>query len=313
MAESENRPGLSPLQGRLLVLGAGVLWSLNGVFNTMLRQETVFGLHVPEVLPIHIAFFRAMFAGLAFLPTLRRGDISWKPMMLFMAIAFAVMNITFVTAMAIDNVAKALALQYVAPMWTYIAGLIWLGEAPNRRSLFSVMLAVLGVAVIVWGGWRHGQLPVVALGVVSGLMYSAVLIFLRKLKSESSRWLTALNFLVSAIVLVPFVIAVPVPTWPQMICLLIFGTIQLALPYWLIAKGLQSVSPQEVACLTLIEVPLSPIWAWLVATHPRPPLLTDLIGAAVILAALLLRYVPIRRTKPAPAVSGNCQGGDSAL
>lgn len=313
MGESESRPGPSLLQGRLLVIAAGVLWSLNGVFNTLLRQDTVWSLHVPEVHPLHIAFYRALFAGLAFVPTIRRVDVSFKRGMLFMAIAFAIMNATFVTAMALDNVAKALALQYVAPMWTYIAGILWLRESPNRRALISVFLAVGGVAVIVWGGWHNNQLPIVALGMISGFMYSVVLIWMRLLKSESSRWLNAINFLSSALVLAPVLLFISVPTWPQFVCLVLFGTIQLALPYWLIARGLRTISPQEVACLTLVEVPLSPLWAWLVARNPNPPLATDLIGGGIILAALLFRYLPLWRTRPAPAVSADCQPAEPAL
>lgn len=305
--------GISLAQGRLLVIAAGVLWSLNGIFNTTLRQDTALELHVPEVHPLHIAFYRALFAGLVFVPMLRRTEVTWKRGMFFMAVAFAVMNATFVTAMALDNVAKALALQYVAPMWTLVAGILWLRETPNRRSLVSVLLAVAGVGVIVWGGWQHGQLPIVALGVVSGLMYSAVLIWLRLLKTESSRWLMAINFLTSALVLVPFAFFISVPTWKQMLGLVLFGTVQLALPYWLITRALRVVSPQEAACLTLIEMPLSPIWAWLIARKPNPPLTTDLIGAAIILAALLLRYVPCKRTNRTAAVAADCQPARPAL
>jgi drug/metabolite transporter (DMT)-like permease len=309
MPPSETVAKHSQSIGRILALAAGALWSLNGVFNTALCQETALNLHVPEVHPLHIAFYRALFAGLAFLPGLKRSEVTWKRSMLFMVIAFAIMNVTFVTAMAIDNVAKALALQYVAPMWTLIAGAIWLGEKIERRSIVAVAIAAIGVATIVWGGWQHGQLPVVALGIVSGLSYSAVLVWLRLLKGHSSRWLTAINFLTSAAALLPFVFLVSVPSLAQFACLMLFGTIQLALPYWLITRSLKSISPQEVACLTLVEVPLSPIWAWLIASKPKPILTTDLIGAAIILGALLIRYVPWKRTEAPAAVSGDCQHG----
>ena len=69
----------SQVQGRLLILTAALLWSLSGVFVPLLRSETRLGLHVPEVLPWHIAFFRVFFAGAVLVPLLKRRDVAWRP------------------------------------------------------------------------------------------------------------------------------------------------------------------------------------------------------------------------------------------
>src|SRR5262249_55398476 len=207
--------GPSPMHGRLLIVLAAVLWSLNGFFNTVLRSESFLHLDVPEVKPLHIDFYRVLFAGLVLVPSLRIRDVTFRRPMFFTAAAFAIMNFLFVKAMAegTGHVAKALFLQYTAPAWMYLMCVFWLKEPVNWRNLLTVAIASVGVAVIVWGGWQNSELPIVLIALGSGVAYAAVLIGLRVLRRESARWLTVLNFLVSALALLPVMLFISPPTW----------------------------------------------------------------------------------------------------
>jgi drug/metabolite transporter (DMT)-like permease len=67
----------------------------------------------------------------------------------------------------------------------------------------------------------------------------------------------------------------------------------MGLPYWLVARGLRVVSPQEAGMITLLEPLLNPLWAYLVAREiPKFP---TFIGGALILGALAWRYWPFRK------------------
>ena len=110
----------------------------------------------PALDPLQIAFGRAFFAGLALLPLLRRGDVSFRPAMLVTAVCFAAMNALYVTAMAIGSAANAVFLQYTAPMWLALVGVFWLKEPADRRTLMALAVSMVGVAVIVVGGWGDG-------------------------------------------------------------------------------------------------------------------------------------------------------------
>ena len=87
------------------------------------------------------------------------------------------------------------------------------------------------------------------------------------------------------------------PTWPQLGWLALFGTLQMGLPYLLMARGLRSVGPQEAGTLTLLEPILNPLWAYLVAPEKEKPTVHILVGGGCILAALAYRYWPFRRMK----------------
>jgi drug/metabolite transporter (DMT)-like permease len=281
--------------GRLCIALAALFWSSSGAFTKLLTQDTPLHLNEPKLTPLQIAFWRVLFAALVLLPLLRRRDLSWRPALLGMAACFAVMNALFVSAMALGTAATAILLQYTAPMWMYLASVWLLGEAADRRSSVALVIGLAGIAVIVAGGWRDAQLGVVAIALGSGLAYAGVMVYLRLLRDASSLYLTVVNFLTSALVLVALVWPLPRPAPAQLAVLFGYGAVQMALPYWLAARGLRRVSPQEAGTITLLEPLLNPAWAYLVSPKTEVPSVFTWVGGAFILGALAWRYAPRRR------------------
>jgi DME family drug/metabolite transporter len=292
-------------QGRLCIVAAAVLWSLSGAFTKFLTNVMVEDYGFDQIRPLQIAFYRVLFAGLVLVPSLRRADLAFRPQMLVMALCFAAMNALFVTALAEGTAANAILLQYTAPMWMYLASIFWLGERADRRSTVALVLGMAGIAVIIVGGWDGGQISTVAVALGSGVTYAGVLIFLRALRGLSPRWLTVWNHLLGALALVPLVWGQPLPAWQQYIVLFLFGSVQMGLAYWLVARGLRVVSPQEAGAITLLEPLLNPVWAYLVWSQTETPSLVTYIGGAFILGALAWRYWP----KKAPKGSEKLAGG----
>jgi drug/metabolite transporter (DMT)-like permease len=292
----------------MYIILAALLWSLSGFFTRLLTHDTPVRLGPEPVSGLTISFYRIFFAGLVLVPTLRPRDISFRPMMLVMVGIFAVMNLTFVLAMAGGEVgddllagaksSNAILLQYTAPMWIYLASVCFLGESAERRGVITVTLGLFGIAVLVWGGWQEAHLPVIALGLASGLFYAGVIVCLRVLRDASSNWLTVLNTLGGALAVVPLLWyrGWPTMTGLQLGIVALFGAVQMGLPYWLVARGLRVVSPQEAGAITLLEPLLVPVWAYLVAPQKESPTVFTVTGGALILGALVWRYWPLRPT-----------------
>jgi drug/metabolite transporter (DMT)-like permease len=289
--EGLGRPGLA--HGRLCIVAAALLWSLSGGFTKLLTQETAWGLHSPGLDPLVIAFYRVLFAGLVLLPSLRRRDLSFRPTMVLMVACFATMNALFISAQALGTAANAVLLQYTAPLWMYWASVWWLREPAERRSYQALLVGMVGVGVIVLGGMQEAQMGVISIGLGSGLAYAGVILCLRVLREASSRWLTVVNHLCGALLLVPLTWHLPTPSAAQLAVLALFGTIQMALPYWLVARGLRVISPQEAGTITLLEPLLNPWWAYLVSGE-RPSTFT-FVGGVLILGSLFWRYAPFLR------------------
>ncbi len=306
---AETSPPLSLAQGRLCIVLAALLWSTSGMFTKLLTQDTFLGLNQPDLqslavgdycLPVQIAFYRPLFASMVLALTLRRQDFSCHRLMLVGAGCFAAMNATFLTAVALGTAANAILLQYTAPLWVYLAGTWWLGEKPDRRSTISLVAGLCGIGVIVGGGYNAAELPILGGALASGLAFAGVILCLRALRQLSPRWLTLWNHLGSALVVLPLVLPLPPPSWPQLGVQILFGVLQMGLPYWLLARGLRVVSAQEAGAITLLEPILMPVWAYLVSPATEAPQAATFVGGAIILAALAYRYWP----GPAPVTSG---------
>jgi drug/metabolite transporter (DMT)-like permease len=280
------------------VVLAAILWSTSGGFTKLLTKPTALHLDQPHLTELQIAFARVLFAGLALTPFVRRSDVAFRPAMIPTALTFAAMNALFVSALATGTAANAILLQYTAPMWMYVVSVWWLREPADRRGAISLVIGMIGIGIIISGGYfdagQVGQLPVILLALGSGVTYAGVLIGLRVLRDVSSRWLTVFNQIVSALALLPFVWGTPLPTGSQILVLFLYGSLQLALPYWLVARGLRRVSPQEAGTLTLLEPILNPLWAFLVSPGTERPSAWTYAGGFFILGALLYRYWPLR-------------------
>jgi drug/metabolite transporter, DME family len=294
---SPNVPSLA--QGRWYIVLAALLWSTGGAFTKALTMPTPLGAYPPELepfrwhdtaFPVHIACWRALFAGMVLLAAVRPRDIELRPLMFFMAGCFAVMNLTYITAQALGTAANAILLQYSAPLWMYLAAVFLLGERADRRSTIALVLGMLGIAVIVGGGWSEGEMLVMVIGLASGLSYAAVLVCLRALRGLSPSWLTAWNHLIGGLVVVPLIWSLAPPTLLQFVILFFFGAVQMGLAYWLVARGFQAVSPQEGGTILLLEPLLNPVWAYLVAGEV--PHATTFVGGGIIVGALAWRYWP---------------------
>jgi drug/metabolite transporter (DMT)-like permease len=276
----------------LCILLAALLWSLGGALTKLLREPTPLGLHEPELDPLLIATYRVLFAGLIFVPFLRRRDLTYSPWMIFTALSFALMNATYISAVATGSAASAILLQNSAPLWLYLVGVFALGEKTSLRGAISLLLGLTGIAIIVAGGWHDARLTPALLALASGVFYAGILTGLRLLRAHSALWVTTLNHLTGAVVLLPLVWHLPLPSGPQMFTLLLFGVIQLGLPYWFMARGLHVVSAQEAGTLILLEPLLNPLWAYLVSPGTESLTIHTFMGGAFVLAALLYRYWP---------------------
>ncbi len=281
---------------RLLILLAAVGWSLSGAFRRLLDTDIV-GLDTPRLTDLQIAAGRALCAGLFLAPFVRVKDVSFSPMMCWTAASFAIMNATFIAAIGTGRSGSAVMLQYTAPLWVYLAGVWVMGERPDRRSAVALGVGMLGVGLITWGGWEENNLLPVALGLTSGLFFAGVILGLRAQREAAPVWLTVVNHLVGGLVLLPLLWGAPTPTWGQVGLLVVFGVVQMGLPYAMMARGLRHVSPQEAATLTLLEPILNPVWAYLVAPGRESPTVWLALGGACVVGALAYRYWP-RRAGP---------------
>ena len=291
-------------RARIELIAAAVLWSLSSFFIRLLSQSGPLGLHEPQLSSLQIAFFRSLFAGLAMGLLLRKGNVVVKPIMFAMVVCFAVMSGLYLSALNLGPAANAILLQNTAPVWLCLFGWAVLRETTDVKTWVSVAVALVGGTVIVVGNWSGGenQGTILAMAAGSGVAYAGVILFLRALRGTAAAWLTMWNLAGSALCLALYIgirfgpsellTWLTTPTFTQLVFLAAFGIVQMALPYALFARGLRTVSPTEAGIITLLEPLLNPLWAYFIAPDRDTPTVWTLIGGAILLTAIGLRYLP---------------------
>jgi drug/metabolite transporter (DMT)-like permease len=297
MGESRERPSLppSPEQGRLYVLAAAALWSLGGVFAKSLALDS-----------LTIAFYRGLFAALVLLPVVPRSRWVFRPVMLPLGLCFGAMTGFYIGAIKATTAANAIYLQCTATFWTIPLSAWLLGERPDRRSIWAIGVATLGIAAIVLYGYdgRPREEVGIALGLASGVAYASVAIGLRGLRDLDPVWLSAINNLMGAVALGGWILlykgAITLPAGSQALSLLAFGALQMAIPYCLFARGLRALGAPEAALLALLEPVLNPVWV--VLFHGERPAPATLAGGLFLLTGVVVRYAPLPsgRAHPRP-------------
>lgn len=279
-------------RSRLLILVAALLWSTSGFF----AKAPWFEDWPPETRGVALTFWRSVFAALAVIPFVRKP--SFRLAMIPMSLSFTAMTYSFLVAMVLGSETTTIWLQYVGPAWVAIAGLIGLGDRPNRSDGLMVLLSLIGISVIVTMESRRGGGNIVSgpvgLALFSGLMYTGVVLSIRHMRGVDVAWLGLVNHGVSVVLLAPLVIGkTPLPHGFQWVALALFGSVQLALPYMIFAWAMRKVESNEAALITLIEPIAVPVWTFLAwRNHPdyEFPKWWTILGASFIAMGFVWRY-----------------------
>jgi len=268
------------------VLSAVLLWSTSGLF----AKNDIFAVWPTEHRGLLFGFWRAFFAGALLLPWVRRPR--WDLRLIPMAATFAVMNGSFLCSMVLTTAANAIWLQATAPIWVLLFSIFFLRHPRRPADAFFAVMCGLGIGYILWDGRTTEQSTAgVLLGLLSGVTFGGVVIWLRVLRSTNGTFLIALNQLAAACSMLPIILSLGVwrtPTWPQLLVLAAFGIGQMGIPYLLMATAVRSISSLEASVLALLEPILVPIWvALLIGEQPAA---ATIVGAGLILIGLATKY-----------------------
>lgn len=268
------------------MLLAAVLWSLAGIFIKFLFLP-----------PLTIVFYRSLFAALFFAFFVRKTAVMPRVPVLVSVISYTAAISAFVAANKITTAANAIVLQYTAPMFVFAIVHCLFREKIAALSWISLLIGMLGIAVICAGSAGQPDAAGVAIALLSGMLFAIYMVSLRFLKDINAGTLTFLNNLACCLLLLPLVRSGLAISSNELWIVAIMGIVQLGIPYWLFSKGVEKIQLQEASLIILIEPVLNPIWvAVAVGEVPSQP---TLIGGSLIVLSLGVRYVWQLLTTPA--------------
>jgi len=305
-AESADQKAAGSRQaGALLVLTAAALWSTGGV-----------GLKIAEAEPLVLAGLRSAFA-LVFMAgvllfTLRRrgagiaeiGALLQRPLVWAAAASYALMVVTFVLAVRRTTAANAIFIQYTGPVYVALLSGPVLGERVTASDLAAVGLGAIGMGLAFGGEIAGGRMEGNLIALLSSFGFAGLPLLLRldqrRLQApdvdERTRRAAvhapllamSLGNAIAALVALPAILAHPVAGPGRGVTYLVLlglGTLQIGLPYVLLAMAVRRLRALEIALIATVEPVLSPVWVF-AATGERPSPLALAGGAVIVLAVV---------------------------
>jgi DME family drug/metabolite transporter len=281
------------------ILLAATLWGLLGPVATVAMRAGVTALEV--------AFWRAAIAGALFAVHAllrRRGRVATRDLPAvgaFGLVGVSLFYASYLLAVQRGGAALAAVLLYTAPAWVAVLARLVLGERLTARRAGAVALTVGGVALVALAGGGAVRLRADALlwGLAAGWSYALYYIFGRRFFTRyDAATVLAVALPVGAAGLLPFTSFTPkdAAAWGAIVFVAVVPTY---LAYLLYATGLRRVEATRAATLATLEPVVAAVAAYAAFGEVLAP--AGYLGAAVVLAGVLLSAAEPRREDAAPA------------
>lgn len=258
------------------LLLAALCWSLGGLLIKSIDWP-----------PLAVAGGRGIVAAVFLIAVTRPLRFHFSGMQVLGAVAYAACTVTLVTATKMTTAANAILLQYTAPVWIALLGAWFLGERATRADWFTIAAVLAGMGLFVADGLQLTSLTGNLIGALSGVFFAIMTLALRHQKDGSPVESLILGNLLAFLIGLPDIIAAPSLPALSWGALLLLGTVQLGVSYWLYARAIRHVTALEAVLIPVMEPLLSPVWVLLVIGEKPSGL--ALIGGALVLSAVTLR------------------------
>ncbi|WP_227672511.1 DMT family transporter [Komagataeibacter sp. FXV3] len=279
--------------GVALVALSALLWSTAGLFVRMSHLDT-------WTIVAWRSFFSFMtlggFAVVLYRRALGRVILRQGWPGVFTVAVSVVSAICYVMALRMTTVANVMIIYAALPFITTGIAFVWLGERVTTRFLVAGGIAIAGIAIM----GRAAASPRDLLGLGAALvMTTGFAIQLVQVKRYPSLDMTIIITLMSGICML---VAIPVmrpgiPPFQSMLACALFGTMTMGLAYMLLLKGSRLISSGETGFISLLDVPVGPLWVWLF--YGERPTGAVMGGGAIVLVAVAWYLL----TNRAPATS----------
>lgn len=287
------------LTGAGLILLAGAVWSIQGVLIRQLDEAGSWAvlfwrsLGTVPVLVLWIGPSRV-------LPALRSVGMAGVVGGLGLVLAFG----GAIVALQSTTVANAMLLFSASPFFAAVFGRVLLQEPVSLLTWGAILLALVGILVMVGGIGQigGGQALGTAAALISAVGFAAFTVTIRWGHLADSLPVVLLGGIFSTVA------GAAAALWsgqalsvPPLEAGLAFGmgVVTLTGGMYLYTKGSQAVPAAQATLLSLVEVLLAPMWAWVFLRETLSS--NTALGGAILLAAVALNAAfGLRAARPNP-------------
>lgn len=319
MAE-QAQPGIAPavshpIRGYVFIAAAALLWGVSATLGrAVFTGRLIGGEKLAPIGPLILAQSRTTISLLVLAPLLllRRGRAGLRMprrdllLALWIGVAgVAGSNYTYYLAVQKTNVATAIILQYVAPVWVLLYMVARGLQRATLQRVLAVLMAVVGSAMAI-GAIGPGSLSLrldtvgVIAAELAAITFAYYNVAIPPLLTRHDRWKVLVYLLLGAalfwlLVNPPWRIVAAHYSAPQWGFLALFAVTSVLLPFSCYIAGLQYLDPTRAVVTSALEPVFSIVIAALALGEIVRP--TQVLGIVVVLVATVIVQLPGRRER----------------
>jgi drug/metabolite transporter (DMT)-like permease len=254
--------------------------------------------------PWTVIFFRGLMLAFSInlwirLSTGRHATASWRESGRWdwiLAVSFTCTGLSFLLALSMTSVANVLVMTGLAPVVTALLGARILGEKVGSSGWIAIIACILGAGIIALGeadDSASGNALTSILGIFFGFLAAAFIsvqtIACRKTPHKDTRASVVAGALLASLIAAPLASPLHVEA-VQIVDVGAMGVVLMPVAIILVFAGTRYINAYEVVIISLLEVVLGPLLAWLVLGEM--PALHTFAGGALILLGIAFYFRP---------------------
>ncbi|MFO0996000.1 MAG: DMT family transporter [Alphaproteobacteria bacterium] len=288
-----DAPHAVPLWAAVAVLIAGFLWSLQGITIRLLDEATgdqiIFWRNFAQCLTLLAAI--AIRNNGRVLTAIRTAGKTALLGGTFQATS----SVTVVFAFTLTTVASVNFILSTSPFIAGFLAWVFLRERLDLKTIGAMAAGAVGVGVMMSGDIGSGQLLGNALVFIGTVCFSALTVALRTKRHvdmlPTTFWGSSIG-IIAGLAIAGGTVAMPLH---DIALCLFMGSVQIGLGQVLFIMASRHVPAGLLAFLSLSEIVLGPIWAWL-GVNEVPGAMT-LLGGVIVMGALVFQAVAAQRNR----------------
>lgn len=288
--------------GVTLILGAGVLWSMQGPIITQISDTGSWGVLMWRSLGMMLIVlgYIGLRGGISPLVHSRRELLALPGAGIIGALGLVMAYSGAIYAFQTTSIAKTVLLFSASPFFAALLARAFLGQRLSLITWMTILLGAFGILVMVGGPEAGGRLSGDLAALASAFGFAIFTVTLRLCKAGQMFPVIALGagFSVITGLVGGLIFGQALLTTGHDIALAVaMGMITLSGGMILFSLGSAVVPPASATLMSLLEVLLAPLWMWLFLGQ----IITGntALGGAIVLAAIVLNAIASRAPKSA--------------
>ena len=201
----------------------------------------------------------------------------------------------YIISMTETSVANVLFIISTQTIWLAIFGYLFLKEKISLKTFLSIILAMIGIAVMIGGSLNKGSLFGNLIALFIPINFAFLILLIRKFSKLDL--VPALFYGGVIILIVAFFMSETILiSKHNLLVSFLLGSFQHACGFICVVIGTRSTPAVVVGLLMLTETLLGPFWVFLFLNEIPP--MSVFVGGSIILIAVIFKTIEKKRTKP---------------